>query len=404
MTTDQSRVKKIKCFVVDSETEKALRSIPFEQHNVEADIEIGEVVDAISYLKENRSPDILLIDITKSKFPTSGLDLLADVCEPGVEVIAIGERNEVGVFRDLMNAGIRDYFVKPLPVQPITKCIDSIVGKGQSQEPVGLFHKSGKVVAVVGAVGGIGVSTMVANLGWGLSEKKLKRIALIDMDFQLGTISDNLNIETGGNINQLFDSPDRIDDILVERFMTHISDNFMVLSSQVPLDAAPDYKTESLEAIIDVLVNKFHYVIIDVPRNFGSKITTDLLKKADLVIVLTDYSITGLKSTNKIVEALRSFVSIGQQITIAVNKVGAYTHGEITKAQFEERLLQPIDIEINYDKKESMQALTDGVPVLSTGSGDLAIGLTKMMNLMLGVSSGKNDKTSGGFMSKLFSK
>lgn len=402
MATDQTRTKKIKCFVVDSETKTALQNIPFNQHNVEAEIEIGDVSTAISYLKENRSPDILLIDITKSKFPTSNLDLLADVCEPGVEVIAIGERNEVGVFRDLMNAGVRDYFVKPLPVQQITRCIDVIMTAGEKQEISNLFHKTGKVVAVVGAVGGIGVSTLVANLGWGLSEKKLKRISLIDADFHLGTISDYLNIESTENINQLFDSPDRIDDVLIERSMTHISDNFMVLSAQTSLDSSINYNTEATDAIINILASKFHYVIADVPRNFGSTMTTDILKRADIVIVLTDYSITGLKSTTKILDLLNSFISIGQQVMIISNKVGSHTKGEISRTQFEERLPQGIDVEIQFDKKESMQALTDGIPVLSSGSAELALGLTKIMNQMLGVSPSKNEAASGGLMSMLF--
>lgn len=401
---DQSTVKNLRCFVVDAETEASLRSIPFSQHGIEMNVEIGDVMSAVSYLKENRSPDILLIDVTKSSFPTSGLDLLADVCEPGVEVIAIGERNEVGVYRDLIRSGVHDYFVKPLPVQPLLKCIDGITKRGTLPEGGTVFHKTGKVVAVIGAVGGIGASTIVSNLGWGLTEKRQKRVALIDMDFHLGTIADSLNVEITENIHQLFSTPERIDDILVERFMAHINDNFMVLGSQTPLDNTNDYKEESLESVVNVLTSKFHYVIIDVPRNFTISSTTDILKRADFVILVTDYSISGLKTTNKLFNMLKSFVSIGQRILLVANKTGAYTQGEIDRNQFEERLPQPIDIEIPFDRKEPMQYMTNGEQIISTGTGELASGITRIMNNLSGVSSATLEKPTGNIFQILFNR
>lgn len=401
---DQSASKKCKCFVSDAETEATLKNIPFAQKGVELDVQIGDVMSAVAYLKENRSPDILFIDITKSKFPTSGLDALADVCEPGVEVIAIGEKNEVGIYRDLIRAGVRDYFVKPLPVQPLMKCVEGIIDKTDDPEHQGFFHKTGKIVAVIGAVGGIGVSTVVSNLGWALTERKQKRVALVDMDFHLGTVADSLDVELTENSTQLFSSPERVDDLLVERHMSQINDNFMLLGAQTPLDKIDDYKTESADSVLNILSSKFHYVVVDVPKNFQTPTAVDVLKRADTVVLLTDYSINGLKAVNKIITMLKSFISIGQQIVLVANKTGAYSQGEIPKGQFEERLPLKIDVEIPFDRKEPMLFLTNGNQVVSEGSGELSKGLIRIMNLVSGGLKSEETKKSGGFFSSMFSR
>lgn len=99
-------------FVSDRKTEQVLKSFVLEQAMPHTHIAIGSVNDAIAHLsKIERSPQFLLVDLHDSVMPLSDLARLAEVCEPSVQVVALGERNDVGLFRSLLKLGVRDYLV-----------------------------------------------------------------------------------------------------------------------------------------------------------------------------------------------------------------------------------------------------------------------------------------------------
>jgi pilus assembly protein CpaE len=106
---------------VDAETERVLQ---------EASVLLGRsvimrggVAKAIDYLSEQRSPHLLLVDISGIDLPLSQIQTLADVCEPGTNVVAIGDHNDVGLYRDLVEAGVSNYIVKPLTRDLLTKAL-----------------------------------------------------------------------------------------------------------------------------------------------------------------------------------------------------------------------------------------------------------------------------------------
>src|SRR5215469_5345706 len=106
------RLAEFIAFVSDRKTEQVLKSFVLEQAMPHTHIAIGGVNEAIAHLsKVDRSPQFLLIDLNESVMPLSDLGRLAEVCEPSVQVVALGERNDVGLFRSLLKIGVRDYLV-----------------------------------------------------------------------------------------------------------------------------------------------------------------------------------------------------------------------------------------------------------------------------------------------------
>src|SRR5438874_1346537 len=97
---------------VDTETERVLQ----ESSGMLGRCAImrGGIAKALEYLSGQRSPQLLLVDISGIDLPLSKIHILADVCEPGTAVVALGDRNDVGLYRDLLEAGVSNYVVKPL--------------------------------------------------------------------------------------------------------------------------------------------------------------------------------------------------------------------------------------------------------------------------------------------------
>src|SRR6516165_9618186 len=137
----------------------------------------GGIAKAIEYLSEQRSPNLLLVDISGVELPLSKIQMLADVCEPGTNVIAIGDRNDVALFRDLQEAGVGNYLVKPLTRDLLTRALAPKTN-GSGGEMGRAVLKLGKMVSFIGARGGVGATTLAANLAWYLANRRSRRVAL----------------------------------------------------------------------------------------------------------------------------------------------------------------------------------------------------------------------------------
>ena len=115
--------------------------------------------------------------------PASRMHELAELCEPGVTVIAIGDRNDIGLYRDLVQAGVNEYIVKPVTAQLLAKALLAAPASA-GREPI--IRKLGKVVAAIGARGGVGTTTLAINLAWHLANRQNRRVLLLDLDLQNG--------------------------------------------------------------------------------------------------------------------------------------------------------------------------------------------------------------------------
>lgn len=164
-----------------------------------ASIRKGSIKEAVRYLSEHSSPRLLMIDISGSDLPLSDIDNLANVCEPGVTVIAIGERNDCGLFRDLLHHGVADYLVKPLSPSLLQRAIANVADQSETAKS---NNKLGKLVAVMGARGGVGATTVATSISWIVAQQRRRRVALVDLDLQFGTVALSLDIEPSHGLRE----------------------------------------------------------------------------------------------------------------------------------------------------------------------------------------------------------
>ena len=135
------------------------------------------------------SPNILVIDLSGVDFELAAMEALANVCEPNVRVIAVGERNDIVLYRRLKSIGVAEYLYKPVTQEYFEQALREVSGRA-SQRPKA---RLGKLVAAVGAGGGVGTTTLSVNLASHLSTVSRRRVALLDLDLFSETTSLLLN-------------------------------------------------------------------------------------------------------------------------------------------------------------------------------------------------------------------
>jgi len=283
-------------FVADSNTEavvkECLAHLPESQHLVMR----GGIAKTIRYLAEERSPHTLIVDLSGVDLPLARLHELADVCEPRVTVIALGDQNDVELYRDLIRAGVSEYLVKPITRQRLAKALAAKDGLVES-DPI--RQKLGKVIALVGTRGGVGTTTLATNLAWYLAIQQKRRVGLVDLDLQSGDCALTLNLKPTGSLREALLNSHRVDGVFLERAMTMHSERFFVFSSEEPLHEVVKFTPDAVEKLVSVMRTQFHCVIVDVPR-VQDAAYRKVLELADLRIIVADQTLRSARDASRI--------------------------------------------------------------------------------------------------------
>jgi pilus assembly protein CpaE len=308
---------------VDADTERLLQDasvLPGRNQIVR-----GGIAKAIEYLSEQRSPHVLLVDISGVELPLSKIQILADVCEPGTNVIAIGDHNDVALYRDLQTAGVGDYLVKPLTRELVTKALAPRANPGEMGRAATAL-KLGKMVSFIGARGGVGTTTMAANLAWHLANRQSRRVALVDLDLQHGDCPLLFNAETTPGLRDALANPLRLDPLLLERIMTRHGERLFILGGEEPIQDHVQFTPAAVETLFSVLRSQFHYVIADVPR-IPTPAYRRALEIADRRVIVVDQTMRSIRDAVRLKRAFGDTPGVDQAI-FALNREGeAGNHG-----------------------------------------------------------------------------
>jgi len=316
----------------------------------------GGVRNAIELYQEKKSPDYLVVDISKSDLPSSDITRLFEVCSPNVTIVVIGTKNEVSLYRDLTKLGIYEYLLSPLFPEILETTLQSIM-TGKSKTEVAPT-KTGKIIACMGARGGVGATFLASNVAAMLAGEKLRRVVLIDLDPYFGTFSLNFDLKENIHLKEAFENPGRIDQILIERLLTPINERLYIFGSEESLSVKVDYNIEGLDEIIKYLKKQFHYIIIDIPHTFNDTVSK-IIKKSNIFLFITEPTVAGLRDTGRLLQFVNKEVTSHRCIVI-LNKNGQYGEFDVDVGEFAKILKNKVDHIIPYDTKISIEFLNQG--------------------------------------------
>ncbi|HLO77269.1 MAG TPA: P-loop NTPase, partial [Magnetospirillum sp.] len=266
-------------FLADEQSTETVERFALSRMMPHTYIRQGTLADATEFMaKLERPPRQLVVDISASTMALSELSALAEVCAPSVSVVVIGERNDVGLFRELLRMGVDEYISKPLTIDLLTRLLG---GPGAVVAPVHQV-RTGKLVACVGARGGVGVSTVAANVAWYLAHNVDRRVALLDLDPYGGPLNIMLGTQCNNGLTDVLKNVRRLDPQYLDRTMVSIGGKLFILSAQNSLDSGEQLDADALRELVGELKRHFHYVIVDMPHRAGGAAMT-MLEEAQVV-------------------------------------------------------------------------------------------------------------------------
>jgi pilus assembly protein CpaE len=314
----------------------------------------GGLRNAIQSLAVSASPNILVVDLSECSDPLTDINALAEVCEPGTVVIAVGQVNDVRLYRDLLASGIHDYLLKPLASGQVRDALNeaqAVFSAPKAVDPqAARRHIS---TAVVGTRGGSGSSTVATSLAWLFSDEHKLPTAMLDLDVHFGTGALTLDLEPGRGLTDAIDNPGRIDGLFIERAMIRANDNLSVLSAEAPINSPLMTDGAGFVQLEEEFRQAFEMTVIDLPRNMLINFP-QLLADVNVVALVCEFTLASARDTIRILSWLKTHAPHAQPLILA-NKVQNGL-SEITRGDYEASVERKVDFVIPYDVKAATTA------------------------------------------------
>ncbi|MEO1092201.1 MAG: hypothetical protein AAFX81_16360, partial [Pseudomonadota bacterium] len=320
-----------------------------------------------------RGPKRLIVDVSNTERPLTEIDALADACEPGVTVVVIGASHDIGLFRRLVRLGVSDYVAKPLTLDLVRDAIapENVapsVGRGTT----------GRSIAVAGARGGVGASTIAAGLGRLLAADRRRHVVIVDLDVFGGTGCLQLGVDPGGLADALA-NVSRLDAVFLERVLVQAGPRLFVLGAQSELDRDVVLATEALDALVAALEREFHYVIIDLPRRPG-EVFAWALRRAAVRLLVMDRTVASVRDGKRMLDLVAGSAS---RSLVILNDDQPRRSLQLSSSLVEEALDRPVDVEIGYDAA-AVSRLDNLGEAGASARSPLASGLAAVAGSLLG--------------------
>src|SRR5258707_5078147 len=290
----------VKAFCETVETAAAVQSAGEDRRLDKAHLKIqmGGMAAAIEAYRTAPTPNVIILESEGRGKILAGLDQLAAVCDSGTRVVVIGRVNDVTLYRELVRRGVSDYVIVPVDTLDVVR---SICGLFSAPEAKAV----GRIIAVVGAKGGVGASTVAHNVGWAIARDLALDSVVADLDLAFGTAGLDYNQDPPQGIADAVFSPDRVDTAFIDRLLSKCTDHLSLLAAPATLDRVYDFATESFDGIFDSLRVTMPCIVLDIPHQWSGW-TRRALVGADDILVVAEPDLANLRNAKNLLDLLKA--------------------------------------------------------------------------------------------------
>jgi pilus assembly protein CpaE len=356
-------------------------------------IQMGGMAAATEAYQSSPTPNVIILESdNRGEDILGGLDALADYCDAGTRVIVIGSMNDVTLYRELVRRGVSDYLISPVGVLQVVRAICGLFSAPDAK-PVG------RVIAVVGAKGGVGASTIAHNIGFSIAHDLKLDAVVTDLDLAFGTAGLDFNQDPPQGIAEAVFSPDRIDTAFVDRLLAKCTDHLNLLAAPATLERVYDFGADAFESIFDSLRATVPCVVLDVPHQWTGW-TKQTLVGADDVLIVAAPDLANLRNTKNIYDFLKAARPNDHHPRYCLNQVGVPKRPEIKAADFAKALDEEPIATIPFEPQLFGAAANNGQMIAEISSGHRSAEILRQLaQLLTGRSEPKKQRS--GLLSPL---
>lgn len=316
-------------------------------------IQGGGVAAATAAYTQLATPNVVILESHGDRAQIlAELGHFAEVCQPNTKVVVVGHINDIILYRALMKNHVSDYVVAPFSTLQIIETVAAIYNDPKAS-PLG------KVIAFVGAKGGVGSSTIAHNMAYAFSNNLDTETILTDLDLSFGTAALNFNHDGGGSFYDALSAPDRVDATLLDRLMSKLGNKLSLLNGPGTLDREMSFDPHAVETVLDIVRKAAPMIVVDVPNAWAPWVKHTLMA-ADEVVITASPELPALRNAKNLMDLLKVGRPNDRLPRLVLNQVGVPKRPEIPAADFSKALGIDLSAVIPHDPQIFGQAQGNG--------------------------------------------
>jgi pilus assembly protein CpaE len=319
----------IQAFCEDQDTAAVIQKAAEDRRLAKAHVtvQMGGVQAATAFYRNASTPNLIIIEsLLDRQDMLTDFDRLAEVCDPGSKVVAVGHINDVLLYRELLRRGVSEYIVAPVGVMQVIESISGIYTDPETG-PVG------QVIAFIGAKGGSGSSTVCHNTAFAIAAALDSDVVIADLDLPFGTAGLDFNQDPIQGIADALASPERMDEVLLDRLLSRCSDHLSLFAAPGTLDRPYDLDPQACETVLDVVRENVPWIAVDVPHLWTAW-AKQVVLRADHVVITAAPDLANLRNGKNLVDQLKATRPNDRPPVLVLNQVGVPKRPEISVKDF----------------------------------------------------------------------
>ncbi|MCS7254831.1 MAG: P-loop NTPase [Armatimonadota bacterium] len=355
---------------------------------------LATTANALVDLANVKAPDIIVIDADVPEL--DAIAVARELIERGLysAIVFVSDEESPEKIDEAMKAGVEEYFLRPLDARAVAKHlieIAEVVERRRARRVHEIPEEVKRppkyqVIGLTAAKGGIGKSTIAANLSVALAQEANAKVALVDL--HIGDCAVLLNVMPKLSLQQLPDDLGEIDATFLNPYVaTHSSGvSVFVSATEAKLGLPMPLSLEKIEKFIEALRNEYEFVVLDAPAVAYS---TDLALFAlvDLVILITvPWDVLSLRVTAALVESLKRIYDLDERVRLVLNRSQQKVTTELPDGKIEERLGMRIWERIPNATNIIIASINKGEPfVISQPDSDVSKAIRRLARKIAGL-------------------
>jgi Flp pilus assembly CpaE family ATPase len=238
---------------------------------------------------------------------------------PGVPIIVLSGGDSESLALRMVQEGAQDYIIKSsCNADVLSKALRYAAARKTQADVVASSNRT-TVTGVMGAKGGVGVTTVACNLAAELRRQTDQTSLLADLDLESGMVSFLMNTESEYSIRDAIANFHRLDRSCWTSIVTHTADELDVVRSPGSLGAG-ELDGDKLRHVLTLVRAFYRWIVLDLGRLNG--FSRSLLDRVDDILLVTTTSVPALYETKRVIGALRGAGFEGDRLRLIVNQLG----------------------------------------------------------------------------------
>lgn len=353
-----------------------------------ARIQMGGPAAAVEAFRSAPTPNIIVLETVSEPATLVGhLDTLSESCDAGTKVVVIGHVNDVQLYRDLIRRGVSEYLIAPLGTLDVLRTLSELYVSATARN-------LGRIIAVMGAKGGVGASTVAHNVAWAVARNLDAQTVIVDLDIPFGTAGLDFNQDPPQGIAEAVFAPERLDANMLDRLLSRCSDNLALLAAPAMLDRTIDLPEDAFDQLFDLLRASVPCVVLDVPHGWNAW-TKRALIGADEVVIVAAPELASLRNAKNLIDLTRAGRPNDAGARLVLNQVGVPKRPEIDAAEFAKALGVEVLTSIPFDAQLFGTAANNGQMIAEVqASGKINEAFVHIASALTGRGEAKRGKRS----------